>query len=113
MDFRLTKEQEMMQKLCREFAVNEIEPLAAEIDAEERYPWETVRKLQKYGLLGIQFPKELGGSGGDNICYTIAIEEASSSAARPAVSCRPTQPFAAGRSSSTAPRSRRKSGSAR
>ena len=77
MDFRLTKEQEMMQKLCREFAVNEIEPLAAEIDAEERYPWETVRKLQKYGLLGIQFPKELGGSGGDNICYTIAIEEAS------------------------------------
>ena len=77
MDFRLTKEQEMMQKLCREFAVNEIEPIAAEIDAEERYPWETVRKLQKYGLLGIQFPKELGGAGGDNICYTIAIEEAS------------------------------------
>ena len=71
MDFRLTKEQEMMQKLCREFAVNEIEPIAAEIDAEERYPWETVRKLQKYGLLGIQFPKELGGAGGDNICYTI------------------------------------------
>ena len=67
MDFRLTKEQEMMQKLCREFAVNEIEPIAAEIDAEERYPWETVRKLQKYGLLGIQFPKELGGAGGDTI----------------------------------------------
>ena len=77
MDFRLTKEQEMMQKLCREFAVNEIEPIAAEIDAEERYPWETVRKLQKYGLLGIQFPKELGGAGGDTICYSIAIEEAS------------------------------------
>ncbi len=77
MDFRLTKQQEMMQKLCREFAVNEIEPIAAEIDEQERYPFETVEKLRKYGLMGIQFPKELGGSGGDTICYTIAIEEAS------------------------------------
>lgn len=77
MDFRLTKQQEMMQKLCREFAVNEIEPIAAEIDAEERYPYETVEKMRRYGLMGIQFPKELGGSGGDTICYSIAIEEAS------------------------------------
>lgn len=77
MDFRLTKQQEMMQKLCRDFAVNEIEPIAAEIDAEERYPYETVEKMRRYGLMGIQFPKELGGSGGDTICYSIAIEEAS------------------------------------
>lgn len=77
MDFRLTKQQEMMQKLCREFAVNEIEPIAAEIDEEERYPFETVEKMRRYGLMGIQFPKELGGSGGDTICYSIAIEEAS------------------------------------
>ena len=77
MDFRLTKEQAMMQKLCREFAVNEIEPIAADTDATEQYPWDLVHKLQKYGMLGIQFPKELGGSGGDTICYTIAIEEAS------------------------------------
>ena len=77
MDFRLTKEQEMMQKLCREFAVNEIEPIAAEIDEQERYPFETVEKLRKYGMMGIQYPKELGGSGGDTICYSIAIEEAS------------------------------------
>jgi len=77
MDFRLTKEQAMMQKLCREFAVNEIEPIAADTDATEQYPWDLVHKLQKYGLLGIQFPKELGGSGGDTICYSIAIEEAS------------------------------------
>ncbi len=77
MDFRLTKEQQMMQKLCREFAVNEIEPLAAEIDEQERYPFETVEKMRRYGLMGIQFPKELGGSGGDTICYSIAIEEAS------------------------------------
>ena len=77
MDFRLTKEQALVQKMCREFAVNEVEPIAAEIDAEERYPFETVEKMRKYGLMGIQFPKELGGSGGDTICYSIAIEEAS------------------------------------
>ena len=77
MDFRLTKQQEMMQKLCREFAVNEVEPIAAEIDEQERYPYETVEKLRRYGMMGIQFPKELGGSGGDTICYSIAIEEAS------------------------------------
>ena len=77
MDFRLTKEQAMMQKLCREFAVNEIEPIAAEIDEQERYPFETVQKMRRYGMMGIQFPKEVGGSGGDTICYSIAIEEAS------------------------------------
>ena len=51
MDFRLTKEQEMMQKLCREFAVNEVEPIAAEIDEQERYPFETVEKMRKLGLM--------------------------------------------------------------
>ena len=38
MDFRLTKEEALFQKMCREFALNEVEPIAAEIDAEERYP---------------------------------------------------------------------------
>ena len=77
MDFRLTKEEALFQKMCREFALNEVEPIAAEIDAEERYPEETVQKLMKYGLMGIQFPKEVGGSGGNYICYSIAIEEMS------------------------------------
>ena len=77
MDFRLTKEEAMFQKMCREFALNEVEPLAAEIDEQERYPEETVQKLMKYGLMGIQFPKEVGGSGGNYICYSIAIEEMS------------------------------------
>ena len=45
MDFRLTKEEALFQKMCREFALNEVEPIAAEIDAEERYPEETVQKL--------------------------------------------------------------------
>lgn len=77
MDFRLTKQQAMVQKLCREFAVNEVEPLAAEIDEQERYPEETVQKLMQYGLMGIQFSKEEGGSGGGYIDYSIAIEEMS------------------------------------
>lgn len=77
MDFRLTKQQEMVQKLMREFAINEIEPIAADIDKEHRYPYETVAKMQKYGIMGIQFPKQYGGSGADTICYSIAIEEAS------------------------------------
>lgn len=77
MNFKLTEQQAMVQKLCRDFAVNEVEPIAAEIDEEERFPIETVKKMQRYGLMGIQFPKELGGSGGDYICYSIAIEECS------------------------------------
>ena len=60
----LQKEEALFQKICREFALNEVEPIAAEIDAEERYPEETVQ-LMKYGLMGIQFPKEVGGSGGN------------------------------------------------
>lgn len=77
MDFRLTKQQAMVQKLAREFAINEVEPLAAEIDEQERYPLETVAKLQKYGMMGVQFPKEWGGSGGGYIDYSIVIEECS------------------------------------
>ena len=77
MDFRLTKEEALFQKMCRQFALNEVEPIAAEIDEQERYPEETVQKLMKYCLMGIQFPKEVGGSGGNYVCYTIAIEEMS------------------------------------
>ncbi len=77
MNFNLTEQQLMMQKLMREFALNEVEPIAAEIDRDHRYPYETVEKMQRYGMMGIQFPKEYGGSGADTMCYTIAIEEAS------------------------------------
>ncbi len=77
MDFRLTKQQEMVRKLCREFAINEVEPIAAEVDEAERFPSETVEKMHRYGMLGIQFPKELGGAGGDYVCYAICIEELS------------------------------------
>ena len=75
MNFQLTKEQEFVRKMVREFAVAEVEPLAAEIDKEHRFPVETVEKMAKYGLMGIPFPTESGGAGGDNISYAIPVEE--------------------------------------
>jgi butyryl-CoA dehydrogenase len=87
MNFQLTKEQEFVRKMVREFAVNEVEPLAADIDKEHRFPVETVEKMAKYGLLGIPFPTELGGAGGDHISYAITVEELSRVCASTGVIC--------------------------
>ena len=75
MDFKLSKEHEMLCKMYREFAQNEVKPLAAELDEEERFPKETIPKLAKLGMLGIPFPKKYGGAGGDNLAYAICVEE--------------------------------------
>ena len=75
MNFQLTKEQEFVRKMVKEFATNEVEPLAADIDKEHRFPVETVEKMAKYGLMGIPFPTEYGGAGGDHISYAITVEE--------------------------------------
>ena len=77
MDFALTNELKMAQKMYREFAENEVKPLAEEIDEEERFPAETVEKLAKYGFLGIPYAKKYGGQGGNNMAYAMAIEELS------------------------------------
>ncbi|MDW5298553.1 MAG: acyl-CoA dehydrogenase [Sedimentibacter sp.] len=77
MNFQLSKEHEMARQLFRSFAVNEVEPLAQEIDEEERFPVETVEKMHKYGFMGIPFPKEFGGQGCDYLTYTMAVEELS------------------------------------
>ena len=87
MNFQLTKEQDFVRKMVREFATNEVEPLAAEIDKEHRFPVETVEKMAKYGLLGIPFPKEYGGAGGDYISYAITVEELSRVCASTGVIC--------------------------
>ena len=100
MDFKLTKEQAMVQKMYREFAENEVKPLAAEVDEEERFPEETVKKMAKLGMMGIYFPKEYGGAGGDVLSYVM-------SAAPPVLSFPPIPPCAALPSMRTAPRSRR------
>ncbi len=75
MDFRLSKEHQLLQEMYRKFAENEVKPLAEEVDEEERVPYETVEKLKRYGMLGIPFPKEYGGQGGDVLAYVMCVEE--------------------------------------
>lgn len=87
MNFQLTKEQETVQKLVREFAEAEVEPIAAEIDLEHRFPEETVAKMARFGLLGIPFDTALGGAGGDQISYAITVEELSRVCATTGVIC--------------------------
>ena len=77
MNFELTKQQEMARTTLRRFAETEVKPLAAEIDATHRFPTETVEKMAKLGIMGIPFPKEYGGAGGDYLTYSIAVEELS------------------------------------
>jgi butyryl-CoA dehydrogenase len=77
MNFNLTKTQELFRQMIHEFAEKEVKPLAAEIDEQERFPEETVKKMAKLGIFGIPVPKEYGGAGGDNIMYSIAVEELS------------------------------------
>jgi butyryl-CoA dehydrogenase len=87
MNFQLTKEQEFVRKMVSDFATTEVEPLAADIDAEHRFPEETVEKMAKYGLLGVPFPTEYGGAGGDHISYAITVEELSKKCASTGVIC--------------------------
>ncbi len=77
MNFNLTPSQSLFRQMIREFAEKEVKPLAAEIDEQERFPMETVKKMAPLGLFGIPLPVEYGGAGGDNIMYSIAVEELS------------------------------------
>ena len=77
MDFTLSKQQQMVQKMYREFAENEVKPLAKKVDAEEYFPKETVETMGKLGMMGIYFPTEVGGAGGDVLSYVMAVEELS------------------------------------
>lgn len=77
MDFTLPKEHLLLREMYRKFAENEVKPFAEEVDEEERFPVETVKKLARYGFLGIPFPKEYGGAGGDALAYAMAVEELS------------------------------------
>jgi butyryl-CoA dehydrogenase len=77
MNFEIPKTHELFRKMIREFVENEVKPIAAEVDEEERFPIETVKKMSKIGLMGIPVPKEYGGAGGDNLMYAMAVEELS------------------------------------
>ena len=75
--FELTREQEMLVKMVREFSEKEIAPLAEELDRTGEFPAETTKKMGKLGLLGLNVPKEYGGAGADPLASAIAIEELS------------------------------------
>jgi short-chain 2-methylacyl-CoA dehydrogenase len=77
MDFTLNEEQQAIRDTCREFAEQEIKPLAEEMDRTGEFPYEIVRKMGELGLLGLPFPEEYGGAGADFLSYCIAIEEIS------------------------------------
>jgi butyryl-CoA dehydrogenase len=77
MDFSFAKEYEVCSSMFREFAENEVKPIAEEVDEEERFPLETVRKMAKCGMMGIPIPKEYGGEGADTLTYIMAVEELS------------------------------------
>lgn len=77
MDFTLSREQLMAQQLFRDFAQNEVKPIAAEVDEEEKFPEENVKKMAKLGFFGIPVPKQYGGQGADVLTYAMCVEEMS------------------------------------
>ena len=77
MEFGFDQEYKMIQKTYREFAEKEIKPLAAEIDEQERFPKESIKKMADMGMLGIPFPEEYGSEEGDYLMYVLAVEELS------------------------------------
>jgi alkylation response protein AidB-like acyl-CoA dehydrogenase len=75
MDFELSNEHRLIQTTVRDFAQQEVAPAAEELDREKRFPYEIVAKLGELNLMGIPFPEEYGGGGGDSLAYAIAVEE--------------------------------------
>lgn len=75
MDFTLSKEQEMTRNMVRDFSLNVISPQAIDIDKEARFPVDIMKQMGELGLMGIPFPEEYGGSGGDTVSYALAAEE--------------------------------------
>lgn len=75
MDFNLDSKHEMARSLFREFAEKEVKPLAQEIDENEQFPSDTVKKMGVCGFMGIPVPKEYGGQGCDILTYAMCVEE--------------------------------------
>lgn len=81
MDFRLTEEQQLIQKSARDFAQKEVAPKARLLDKEGRWPTELVARMGELGFLGIAVPDEHGGGGADNVSYALAMIEISKACA--------------------------------
>ena len=75
MDFDLTDEQRLLRDTVRDFARQEVAPVAEELDRTKSFPYELVEKMAGLGLMGIPFPEEYGGGGADTLAYALAVEE--------------------------------------
>ena len=75
MDFQLDKEHQMLRQMYREFCETELKDLAASIDEEERFPFESVKKMGELGMMGVYFDKKYGGAGADVLAYAMCVEE--------------------------------------
>ena len=75
MNLDLSPEHELFRDTVRAFAVERVAPVAEELDREARFPYELVAEMADLGLMGIPFPEELGGAGGDTLAYALAVEE--------------------------------------
>jgi short-chain 2-methylacyl-CoA dehydrogenase len=75
MNLDLTPEQELIRDTVRQFALERVAPVAAELDREHRFPYDLVEELGGLGLMGLPIPEEYGGAGGDTLSYAIAVEE--------------------------------------
>lgn len=75
MDFELADHHRLLQRTVREFAEQEVAPVAEELDRTHAFPYEIVRRLGELDLMGIPFPEEYGGAGADSIAYALAVEE--------------------------------------
>jgi len=75
MDFELNEEHRMVRDMVRDLAQKEVVPRAAEVDKTEAFPAENIQKMAELGLLGLPYPEDFGGGGGDYLGYAIAVEE--------------------------------------
>src|SRR6187397_3577509 len=75
MDFDLPEDHELLRRTVRDFARNEVAPVAEELDRTKSFPYDIVRQLAALNLMGIPFPEEYGGGGGDTLAYALAVEE--------------------------------------
>ncbi len=81
MDLELNEEQEMIRKMARDFAQNELAPVAAELDEKSEPPLANLKKMAELGFMGLAIPEEYGGIEADAISYAIAVEEISKACA--------------------------------
>ena len=77
MSFKTTEVHENLRQKVREFAETEVKPIAFELDKNNEFPTEAIKKFAEMGLMGIPYPTEYGGAGMDTLSYAIAVEELS------------------------------------